>query len=177
MLSLTFGAKSQEQNLKKLYTNTFEIFDKLVYSEVNLKEVNKTNFFSDKLGISNESLNETINSVRSEGNKILHSGKIESVDCQSCKSLSDEKVIEVISFFREHKDEYEKYKSVWNNGDIEIGITDGFKCGWRFYACCAVCAGTIEAFPVYLACCALCYDQYCTDGKILNQDGKSNLEH
>ena len=177
MLSLTFMAQSQEQNLKKLYTNTFEIFDKLVYSEVDLKDLNKENFFPEKLGISNESLNESINNVRTEGNNILQSGKIESIGCQSCKSLSNEKVIEVISFFREHKDEYEKYKSVWNNGDIEIGITDGFKCGWRFYACCAVCAGTIEFFPVYLACCALCYDEYCTGGRIIDQDNKSHLEH
>ena len=35
------------------------------------------------------------------------------------------------------------------------------KCGWRFYACVLVCAGTIEAFPVYLACCALCMCEYC----------------
>jgi hypothetical protein len=38
---------------------------------------------------------------------------------------------------------------------------DGPKCGWRFYACVIVCAGTIEIFPVYLACCALCMCEYC----------------
>ena len=35
------------------------------------------------------------------------------------------------------------------------------RCTWRFYACAIVCAGTIEAFPVYLACCALCLCEYC----------------
>lgn len=175
MLSLSYLANSQEPNFKNLYVNTFEIFDKLVYSEVDLKDLTNENF-SEKLGISNETLNESINNVRSEGNKILQSGKIESTSCQGCKSISNEKVIEVITHYREHKDEYEKFKAAWNNGDIEIGITDGFKCGWRFYACCAVCAATIEAFPIYLCCCALCYDEYCT-GRIMINEGGDNSQH
>ena len=45
----------------------------------------------------------------------------------------------------------------------EIVSDDGSgpQCGWRFYACVIVCAGTIEAFPVYLACCALCLCEFC----------------
>lgn len=35
------------------------------------------------------------------------------------------------------------------------------QCGWKFYACAIVCAGTIEIFPVYLACCALCLCENC----------------
>ncbi len=34
-------------------------------------------------------------------------------------------------------------------------------CGLGFYACCAVCSFAIEAFPLYLACCALCYNSQC----------------
>ena len=45
--------------------------------------------------------------------------------------------------------------------EIESDEDSSPKCGWKFYACCIVCAGTIEAFPVYLACCALCMCEYC----------------
>ena len=45
--------------------------------------------------------------------------------------------------------------------EIESDEEGGPKCGWKFYACVIVCAGTIEAFPVYLACCALCMCEYC----------------
>ncbi len=37
----------------------------------------------------------------------------------------------------------------------------GTCCGFWFYACCAVCALSIEAFPLYIACCALCYHSEC----------------
>lgn len=43
--------------------------------------------------------------------------------------------------------------------DSEGGSGPG--CGWRFYACVIVCAGTIEIFPVYLACCSICLCEYC----------------
>ena len=34
-------------------------------------------------------------------------------------------------------------------------------CGLGFYACCAVCSLSIEVFPLYLACCGLCYNSQC----------------
>lgn len=37
-------------------------------------------------------------------------------------------------------------------------------CGFWFYICCGVCALSIEAFPVYLACCTLCYTAECCSG-------------
>lgn len=37
----------------------------------------------------------------------------------------------------------------------------GPKCGWKFYACATICAATIEFFPAYLACCAICLCEYC----------------
>ncbi|HYF33552.1 MAG TPA: hypothetical protein VD993_20650 [Chitinophagaceae bacterium] len=45
--------------------------------------------------------------------------------------------------------------------EIDADESSGPQCGWKFYACAIVCAGTIEAFPVYLACCAICLCEYC----------------
>ena len=44
---------------------------------------------------------------------------------------------------------------------IDSDEASGPKCSWRFYACVIVCAGTIEVFPVYLACCMICLCEYC----------------
>jgi hypothetical protein len=47
------------------------------------------------------------------------------------------------------------------DSDEGAGLEAGPKCGWQFVACVVICAATIEVFPAYLACCAICLCQYC----------------
>lgn len=83
--------------------------------------------------------------------------------CTTC-SLSLGSLLDTLrsslTVFRNNSDLYSTFK----NESLNIGdrvATTYSCCGFWFYLCCTVCAATIEAFPVYLACCALCFHSEC----------------
>jgi hypothetical protein len=65
---------------------------------------------------------------------------------------------EIVSF-KKNNERFIKFNSTLSAGNNYN--EDEACCPWQFYACCTVCAGTIAAFPAYLACCALCFSQFC----------------
>ena len=91
--------------------------------------------------------------------KYNNSGK-----CSSCNLTYAEQVNTlktVLKSFQANPVQYSNFV----NGSLSAGggqnLAQNSCCGFWFYACCAVCALSIEAFPVYLACCALCYHSEC----------------
>ena len=68
----------------------------------------------------------------------------------------------VLASFRTNNVQYSNFaaNSLSVNPGTNVAMASSC-CGFWFYACCSVCALTIEVFPVYLACCALCYHSEC----------------
>lgn len=84
----------------------------------------------------------------------------------SCKTNKAEEYAAIkksMNQFRENKVAFQNFKTLLITPNLAIeGEGDvGACCGWRFYACVTLCAGTIEVFPLYLLCCGFCYDSYC----------------
>lgn len=137
---------------------------------------NSQNFFSiwsedrskagEKLGYSHSELDQRYNETKDAARRLLAKyPALRDAKCDNCElteaemirrtdqlvgRLKAERVNDVGMYFQAIED------------DEEIGDT-GPKCGWKFYACVAICAATIEFFPGYLACCAFCLCQYCTN--------------
>lgn len=92
-----------------------------------------------------------------------------SAECVSCKPTPAEtvaKLKKMILKFRENKVYFAKFKSLLSNPPITNSVDPGGDpggacCRWPFYACVAVCSASFPAFPAYLACCAICYAEYC----------------
>ena len=95
------------------------------------------------------------------------SSQTPSTECISCKSDQPEelaKLRRVITQFKTNKEVYAKFQQLLLTPNVAAGGGGGGGsacCGLRFYACALICAETIAVFPVYLACCAFCYDSYC----------------
>lgn len=122
--------------------------------------------------------------VKAAANRLITKYHLQEFDsnqnCSACKIEDDNKKIETlknnIKFFRENKQAYLNYRKALLTTNINQSLSTRYTkdtasvttlstsdtcCGWGFYACCTLCAATIEAFPAYLLCCGFCYDQYC----------------
>lgn len=85
--------------------------------------------------------------------------------CESCKLTIAQKLAEVNKTIIKFKSDPRLMKNYFASMQ---GTTSTSCCGFWFYACCGVCAATIEAFPVYLACCGLCYHSECCSSASAN---------
>ncbi len=77
--------------------------------------------------------------------------------CESCKLSLAEKV----NVIDNTVDKFKGKPQMMNKYFASLTTVSQNCCGGWFYLCIAVCAGSIEVFPVYLACCALCYHAEC----------------
>ena len=90
-------------------------------------------------------------------------------ECISCKFTVDDALLttkKTISRLQENDDSFTQLQTLLETTDYvdpidEDGGGENACCGLKFYACCTFCAASIEVFPVYLMCCALCFDNYC----------------
>jgi hypothetical protein len=85
---------------------------------------------------------------------------LNAVGCAPCKS-SEYVVMSQLDSFIEHLRATNTLDAGMFFRAIEDEGETGPKCGWQFVACVIICAATIEAFPAYLACCAICLCTYC----------------
>lgn len=90
------------------------------------------------------------------------------VTCHFCNETAEQKLTRAKNNFKYLQDNPNQYTAFYESvrykesegGGNGTG-TQGPECGASFYLCCAVCAATIEIFPVYLACCGVCLKEYC----------------
>jgi hypothetical protein len=88
-------------------------------------------------------------------------------ECVSCGE-NDAKKIEAfkkeINYYQHHPEDYLAFRTSLlevNKPNSRYTYNRDGCCTANFYFCCAICAATIEAFPVYLGCCYLCSTSYC----------------
>lgn len=149
-----------------------EFFLKIVSKKINPKDI--LNFSEDEfltiLGYTREDYYKKVTKIKTSASRlIIHYNLPNYVnDCESCRLDENskwERLNRLVSSFRQEPGNlalfFNTIKSSAKPGNMEGLSTQEPGCSWKFYACCAMCAATIEAFPLYLACCAFCMDSYC----------------
>jgi hypothetical protein len=179
MASVIFYANVEAQNAeyKTLYSNTFLVMDKIIYSDIDLDRINDLKFLQSELKMTDEEVNSITQSIKSAGSSLMSSQNISEESCHNCDNISGEKVIETFKFLRSNKDEYEAYKTHFKETwDIENRAGGGGKCDSYacFAACCAVCAYTIPSFPIYCCCAYICYHDCCSKKVNPGDSGRDN---
>jgi hypothetical protein len=154
-------AFSKEADWKLIYNTHIEFMDKLVNAGVDLASMDfkDENSILKAVKMSRREYLAKVEQVKAASNRLVEKYNIEG-DCSSCRQGEENvrnKFQDIAVAFQKDPESYNNYK----NALIVNTEAAGWCCGWRFYACCVVCAGTIAAFPAYLACCALCFDSYC----------------
>lgn len=175
--SLSSKSESQKINIvnadadwKFIASKNLETISKLVNSKI---DVNKFDFTSEEgflkaIGVDKtQYLNDT-KAVKAAANRLIAKYNLSSSatgECISCKTNNDESIAKIkrtITLLRENKASFTKFQALLSSPNLNlVDPGDGGCCGWRFYACVTFCAASIEIFPVYLMCCAICYDTYC----------------
>ena len=80
--------------------------------------------------------------------------------CDLCKLSLEEQIVQTKNSLISLQDNPDLYLSFQNQLNQEFK-GERLHCGVWFYAEVALCAATIEAFPVYLLCCAVAYHAEC----------------
>lgn len=109
--------------------------------------------------------------LRDNGDFILDYWSVDpdSFSCIGCALSNSEKIIlldTMRNYFKYNigsldqlfQELRENYLYISNGGGDP---DDGPKCPASFYLCCATCAATIGAFPVYIMCCTVCLCGFC----------------
>ena len=118
--------------------------------------------FLNVIGMSKEQYLEKVKINKEAAQRFVTKFKING----SCKTCSLNYVDQINAFknvlqsFRVSSLKYSNFTKSLQSGDSGR-IQGPLCCGFWFYACCATCALSIEIFPLYLACCALCYSSEC----------------
>jgi biotin operon repressor len=138
--------------------------DAIINSNYKTEDINwaDLNQISKVTGISENDLENMMQEIKDAGNLILakynHSNKL--ANCATCsRNYSEKEAIEkfklIISKWRTNSRLKDKYYS-------NLRVSEGEpNCPIVFYLCVATCAVTIEAFPLYLACCTICLCEFC----------------
>ncbi len=129
-----------------------------------------------------------VNLTREAAKRLVKKYNFGGLACNSCKSTNDEQIKglrSILILFKENEKLYSKFRSQSLGVDSEKNIkltslpaSTGIViqkrdpqfacCGFWFYACCTLCAASIEAFPVYLMCCSYCFHSECCDEEQVN---------
>ena len=147
--------------------------DRLVKAKVDIGKIDFKNesAFLKILALEKSEYLERSLKVKSAANRLILKYGITSEPgspkCISCKSNFNEVILklkEVVNLFKGNHTAFENFQSaILANfeGSNVAASKENLCCGFFFYACVTFCAASIEVFPVYLMCCALCFDTYC----------------
>ena len=159
-----------DNDWKLIASKNIEIVDKFVNSNI---DVNSFNFDSEAeflkvIGKTKAQYLYEVNNVKAAANRMAakYNIKNEGNSCTTCNVDKNEELAKLkrtLNLFKNNKVAFTKFKTLLIDPNYAIGGggEDVSCCGWRFYACVTFCAASIEIFPVYLMCCAICYDTYC----------------
>lgn len=160
---------SSDADWKLIASKNIETISKLVNSNI---DVNTFNFdyeveFLKVIGISKGRYLQDVAQIKAAAKRLTLkynlSSQTFSGECVSCKSNKTEELAKLkrtIHLFRENKLSFAKFQNLLISPSL-VDPGGNACCPWRFYACVTFCAASIEVFPVYLMCCAICYDTYC----------------
>jgi hypothetical protein len=174
---------TRDENWKIIAANNAMVMSKILAKKI---DVNKFDFkneeaFLELIDMDRKTYLQHVSQNKVASRKLLQKmkemGINTSSDCITCTKSNEDLISDfkkTIIKFQEMPAKFKNFnrKSLKINSTFQTSvvsasdITDGetseqLCCPFAFYACCAVCAGTIEIFPVYLACCYLCGVEYC----------------
>jgi hypothetical protein len=147
----------------RMATIQYNFLNAFVSSNVNLDNFNfnDTTAFLGVLGMSLSDYNSQV-ALNQSTARTLVSRYGFTGSCSAC-SLSESAGIDslktILKYFRANPNAFNLFQT--ESLGIGKSVSTCCCCGFWFYACCAVCAETIVAFPIYLACCALCFHAEC----------------
>lgn len=151
----------------KIIANIQDDFvNKFIAAKVDLNELdlNDEGLVLNTVGIEKEDYLKNVELVRSAGARLVKKYELDKTDCSSCLmeiNAKNDVFKSVMAQFKADPGFYSRFRTE------SLGIGTNLQqqtcccCGFRFYACCALCAATIEAFPLYLACCTICFHTQC----------------
>jgi len=162
-------AKFKAENDWKTIVETSKAFtEKLVASNIdvrNIKDFRNADFLN-TIGITMAEFESDLKKVSDAGKRLNEKYQMKDYDlkCKSCEIDQPSKLSMMnnsIESFRKDKLKADVYFANLIESDPSETLFAAPKCTWQFYLCITVCAATIEFFPIYLACCALCMSSYC----------------
>jgi len=140
--------------------------DKFVSARIDMKNFDLSNqkLVLSTIGMTSDEYSKEVNLLKAAGSNLVKRYAIDASNCSSCKMDANTKSSvfkSVITQFEGSPDIYSRFR----NESLGLGGGTNFAqqncCGFGFYACCALCAFSLELFPVYLACCTVCYHSQC----------------
>ena len=151
----------------------FQIMARIQYQVTNSFVANKTvnldNFdftnetaFLQVIGMSKEQYLDQVKQNREAAQRFITKFNITGT-CQPCTQSYTEQINafrSVLQSFRANPLRYSNFTGSLQPGSGGTNLY-GPCCGFWFYICVATCALSIEVFPVYLACCTLCFNTQC----------------
>ncbi len=150
---------SKEDDCKLVYSTHFEMMDKIVNAktDIGLLNFNDETVFLNLIQMSKVQYLNKVELVKAASYRLAAKYGMRG-SCEVCLAGNVTQKFQLLAMG--YQKDLARY---YEQRTAMIGLADGGAacCGWRFYLCCTVCAGTIAAFPAYLACCALCFDTYC----------------
>jgi hypothetical protein len=153
-----------------ILNNNIDFLNRLLGQEQTLSDIwsgGKDNFLS-MLSYSAYEYNQKVVETKAAAQRLLQKyPELNTVGCDVCRTSETQLINRTDNFI-----DYLKYTRTYDAGsffrEIDLEADEegdaGYgnpKCGWRFYACIAICAASIEFFPAYLACCVICLCDYC----------------
>ena len=141
--------------------------DRLVSAKIDLAnfDLNNEKLVLSTVGMTKDEYLKNVDQVRAAANSLVKRYGISSADCSSCSldiNTKNDMVRSEIAQFKVNPAIYSRFRTE------SLGLADGTNkatscccCGWGFYGCVTLCALSIEIFPVYLACCAVCHHTQC----------------
>lgn len=170
---------SSDPDFKLIIKTNLETLDKMVSSGVDFStfDFNDRAAFLKITGMSeNEYLQKTIE-VKNAAARFILKYNIQSLQngrkCISCEADNSAKINSMRSMLTAYQNDKKQYESFVSHASYNTGllnlpgtrttaaVTSGPCCGNWFYICVAICAATIEALPLYLACCSYCFHAEC----------------
>ncbi|MFI5451659.1 hypothetical protein ACHMWN_05825 [Pedobacter sp. UC225_61] len=165
---------SRDEDWKTIVELNTMFMDKVVNSKESFNSVtlNDEEKILSIIGMSREEYLGKVAKAKSAAERILTKYNISknlNASCASCNLQKNEKDFadfkQSINFFKSNRSTYEQQRQNIITTSLVAaepgGGGESLCCGPDFYLCATICAATIEAFPVYLACCYLCYRSYC----------------
>lgn len=146
-----------------------EVMDKLVFSQtdINSVDLNDEEAFLELTGWNRQEYLDKVGLSKQAAQSLIANHNIQG-ECGTCATETPiifTNIKEIITNFRKDTSLYTNYKKAVISLGGGLGSDGGWCCGWAFYTCTALCAATIEVFPVYLLCTSLCFKEYCCEPK------------
>lgn len=165
---------STDKDWQIIASKNLEVITTLVESKVDINQLdfNNEESFLNVIGMNKTEYLENAGKSKAASDRLIKRYNLQqnsiSAECVSCKTTAVEtesKLKKMILSFRQNKASFAKFKSLLSNppttNSVAPGESGDWCCRWPFYACAAVCSASFPIFIAYLACCALCYAEYC----------------